>query len=68
MAGEVDKASEILQKAYEMNPSSERVWLAASKLEWSNDIIRQARVFYKHVMGGGGFDIHNRIFLIGVLM
>ena len=37
-------------------------------MEWSNDIIRQARVFYKHVIGGDGFDIHNRIFLIGVLM
>jgi pre-mRNA-processing factor 6 len=44
LSGDVDKAREILQKAFEVNPSSERVWLAAAKLEWSNDEIERSRL------------------------
>ena len=40
LAGDVDGARETLGDAFEANPDSEPVWLAAVKLEWekNNDI------------------------------
>ena len=43
LAGDVDGARETLGDAFEANPDSEPVWLAAVKLEWENDERERAR-------------------------
>lgn len=43
LAGDVDSAREILSRAFEANPDSEGIWLAAVKLEAENGQIEAAK-------------------------
>ena len=41
--GNVQGARDILTEAFEANPGSEQIWLAAVKLEWENNELQRAR-------------------------
>lgn len=43
LSGDVDSAREILSRAFEANPDSEGIWLAAVKLEAENGQIEAAK-------------------------
>jgi len=43
LSGDVDGAREILSRAFEANPDSEGIWLAAVKLEAENGQIEAAK-------------------------